>query len=767
MSWRCLTTGSRFGLAVVLGLWLTAAWGGSESFTVADIELVGLQRIAPGTVFSYLPIDVGDTFTVAEGPTLIRAVFKTGFFDDVALYRRGEVLVIAVKERPAIDEVTIDGNRDIPKESLTEALGQIGLVKGRVFERSVLDRVQRELRQQYFARGKYNVTIKTRVEPLVRNRVKIVITIDEGPVARIRQVAIIGNRAFDDATLLRLLDSGLPGAVALFSQRDRYDKQRLAGDLERLRSFYLDRGYLKFAIVSTQVAISPDKRNIYVTINLDEGPQYRVSAIALAGRLIAPEAELRGLIDVEVGEWFSRAKVTAAIEAITMRLGDDGFAFAHVNPIPEIDEGRREVALTLFVDPGQRVYVRRIEFFGNERTRDLTLRRELRQMEAAWYATAKIERSKTRLQRLSFIEQVEVETQRVPGTDDQVDLHFTVTERQSGELMAGIGFSQSQGIILNGSVTQRNFRGEGKELSISANRSTVSTLYSLAYTNPYFTVDGVSRSLRLYYRKTDADELGITSYSVDRFGGGMSFGIPLSEFDSFRPGLEYSYVYIDTGADAATEVLDFLAANGNGYHTVTLDTALIHDTRDRVIFPRRGTRQRLGFELALPGLDLQFYKTSYQLEWHFPLLTRSALSLRGEVAYGQRYGQTTALPFFEKFFGGGIYSVRGYEDNSLGPRDSNNDPFGGNLRTEGSAAIFFPPPFAPDNDSVRMSLFYDFGNVYASVDDLTAASLRTSLGIGLTWLSPIGALTFSLAKALNDQEKDELQTFQFSIGSTF
>lgn len=750
-----------------LGLLLLGGSAWSATFEVADIEVVGLQRIAPGTVFTYLPVEVGDRFDTDKSAQVVREVFKTGFFEDVVLRRRGETLVLEVSERPAIAEVTVEGNKDIPQESLDQVLQQIGLVKGRVFDRLVLDRMQRQLREQYFARGKYNVEIETSIEKLVRNRVRIAIDIDEGPVARIRRVSIVGNEAFDDSTLLKLMDSGLPGALALFSQRDRYAKQKLSGDLERIRSFYLDRGFLKFDIASTQVSITPDKRDIHITINVSEGPRYRISDVRLAGNLIVPEAELRELIEFSPGEWFSRSKITAAADAIATRLGDDGFAFANVNPVPKVDEEAREVALTLFVDPGQRVYVRRINFFGNERTRDHTLRREMRQMESGWYATSKIERSKTRLQRLSFIESVDVETQRVPGTDDQVDLNFTVSERQSGELMAGIGFSQSQGIILNGSVTQRNFRGEGKELSVTVNRSTVTTEYSIAYTNPYYTVDGISRSLRLFYRETDADELGITSYSVDRFGAGLGFGIPLTEFDSIRPRLDYSNISVDTGSDTAAEVGDFLRANGNGYNVLSLDLALVHDTRDRTVFPTRGNRQRLGGELSLPGMDLQFYKARYELEQFFPLYKRISLSLRGEVAYGNRYGQTTDLPFFEKYFGGGIYSVRGYEDNSLGPRDSTDDPFGGNLRTEGSVGIFFPPPFATDSEGVRMSTFYDFGNVYGRAEDFSFKSLRTSVGVGITWLSPIGALTFSLAKALNDREDDELQTFQFSIGATF
>ncbi len=759
----------RVGFALCTGLWLVwlAEVAVADVFRVADIEILGLQRIAPGTVFTYLPVDVGDEFDTADTAQAIRAVFKTGFFEDVALYRNGNVLVLEVVERPAIAEVNIDGNRDIPKEALEEALQQIGLVKGRVFDRMVLDRMQRELQQQYFARGKYNLKIDTEIQPLVRNRVKIAIDIEEGPVARIRQVSIVGNHAFTDETLLALMESGLPGPLALFSQRDRYAKQKLAGDLERIRSYYLDRGYLKFDITSTQVSITPDKRSMHITINIEEGERYRVSDVQLAGEFVAPEAELRALVDVQPGDWFSRSAITEATEAITTRLGDDGFAFANVNPVPDIDDANLTVRLTLFVDPGQRVYVRRINFFGNEQTRDVTLRRELRQMEAGWYATSKIERSKIRIQRLSFIENVDVETQRVPGSDDQVDLNFTVTERQSGELMAGIGFSQAQGIMLNGSVTQRNFRGEGKELSVSVNRSTVTTLYSIAYTNPYFTVDGISRGLRLFYRETDADELGISSYSVDRFGAGLSFGVPLSEYDRFRPSLDYSYIHIDTGTDTATEVLEFLEDNGNGYNVLSLDFALVHDTRDRTVFATRGNRQQLGFEFALPGLDLQYYKALYQFEQLFPVQGRLSVSLRSELAYGNRYGNTSDLPFFEKYFAGGINSVRGYEDNSLGPLDSTGDPFGGNLRTEGSIALVIPPPFAPESESVRMSLFYDFGNVFAGAGDFSIDALRTSLGVGMTWLSPIGALTFSLAKALNDRDEDELQTFQFSVGATF
>jgi len=755
----------RAALALLIALWTSATV--AETFQVEDIKVVGLERISAGTVFTYLPVQVGERFDTQRTPEVIRALYKTGFFEDVELRRRNNVLVVSVVERPAIAEVEVTGNDDIGDEQLDQALRQVGLVKGRVFNRSVLERMERELRQQYFARGKYNVRIDTQVKELARNRVAVAIDISEGQVAKIRKVTIVGNDAYDDETLLDQLDSGVPAPWAVFSSRDEYSKQKLSSDLETLKSHYLDHGYLNFNIESTQVSMTPDKKELYITINVDEGERFRVSKVKLAGDLILPEGELRELVPMESGEIFSRAEVTEAVQAISERLGDRGYAFANVNPVPEVDEEANEVALTLFVDPGQRVYVRRINFHGNDQTKDEVLRREMRQMESAWYATSKIDRSKVRIQRLSYVESVDIETRRVAGQNDQVDLDVTVTERRSGQLVVGAGFSQSQGLLLNLNVSQNNFLGEGKRLSVDVNTSSVNTIYSLSYNNPYYTIDGISRGFRLFYRETDAEELDISEYSTDRAGARVNFGIPLTEYDTFRPEVGAESIKVDASDSAAVEVTDFLDENGDSFTVLPLEADVVHDTRNRTVFPDKGNLQRLGTEIAVPVGDLRYYKLDYRNQLYLPLTEDFILSLNGELSYGDSYAETSDLPFFEKFFAGGINSVRGYEANSLGPEDSTGDPFGGNFRTIGSAEVLFPMPFAPDTRSLRMGAFVDAGNVFVDYDQFAFGELRASAGVSMSWLSPVGALTFSLAKALNAEAGDETQVFQFTVGASF
>ena len=748
-------------------LWLALGTAWAESFVVSDIEVEGLQRISAGTVFTYLPVKVGQTFDENEGPKVVRALYATGFFEDVQLRRRGDVLIVVVTERPSIAEITFEGNDDVPSDQLEEVLKQVGIAKGRVFNRSVLDRLQRELEQQYFARGKYNVKIDTTVDKLPRNRVDIAIKISEGQVAKIREVTIVGSGDYSEEDLLDKLDSGVPGPLAIASSRDEYSKQKLAGDLERLRSVYLDTGYVHFNIDSTQVAITPDKKDIFVTINIDEGEQYNISEVKLAGNLVLPEEEIQQLITVRAGDIFSRKKVTDTTTAITRRLGDEGYAFANVNAIPEIDEQNREIGLTLFVDPGQRVYVRRINFIGNYKTRDEVFRREMRQMESSWYSTSDIDRSKTRIQRLVYVESVNVETKRVPGADDQVDLDVTVVERLAGSFVIGAGYSQGQGVLFNMSLSQDNFMGTGKRVSVAVNNSQVNQIYSLSYTNPYYTVDGVSRGFTVFYRKTNTDKADVTRYNTNRYGANINYGIPLSEYDTGRLTFGYDKTKMIIGDSAATELHDFVDLYGDRYNTFSVEGGLTHDTRDRVIFPTSGNLQRLSLETSVPGSDLEYWRSTYSNKQHFRLYETGTLSLEGEVSYGEGYGSTYDLPFFEKYYAGGIRSLRGYKTNSLGPLDSNGDPYGGNFRVLGGAEFTFLPPGMEDVSSFRMSLFLDAGNVYADYQAFDANDIRTSAGVSAAWLSPVGPLTFSLAKALNDKPGDKLEVFQFSLGAGF
>lgn len=732
-----------------------------------DIRLEGLQRIAAGTVFNYLPVKVGETMDDTHASEAIRALFQTGFFSDVRLEREGDVLVVFVTERPAISSIKITGNKDIDTDQLIKALKEQGLGDGLTFDRALLDRAEQELRRQYFSRGKYGVEISATATPLERNRVGIAIDISEGRAARIREINIIGNDTFDDEDLLADFQSGITGTFSFYTGDDQYSKQKLSADLETLRSFYLDRGYINFSISSTQVSITPDKKDIYITINVVEGDKFTVKDVKLAGDLVLSEAELGALVTVKPGEIFSRKSATDTTTKLIERLGDEGYAFANVNAIPEIDQTDRQVGLTFFVDPGKRVYVRRINVAGNTKTRDEVLRREMRQLESAWISTEKVKRSRVRLDKLSYFEEVNVETPAVPGTTDQVDVNFTVVEKPSGNLLAGLGFSQSQGIIFNTSIKQDNFLGSGKHVSAAFNNSRVNTVYSFAYTNPYHTPDGISRGFSLFYRTTDASNANISNYSTDVQGAFVNYGIPLNEYDSVRLSAGYEGTSIQTGTQTPTEYTDFLDAAGREeFATIKLTGGWSHDTRNRAVFADEGMFQNLSAEVTAPGTNLEFYKVRYRHLLLYPLAKYWTLSLNGDVGYGKSFGDTPELPFFENFFAGGSRSVRGFKDNTLGPRGSNDRPLGGNLKVVGNAEVFFPVPFVRDSKSVRLSFFVDIGNVYGD-EGFEASELRYSSGLSAVWLSPLGPLTVSVAKPLNSGPEDDEQSFQFTLGSLF
>jgi len=754
-------------LSILLGITLAGPAWAFEPFVIKDIRVEGLQRIAPGTVFNYLPVRVGEKLTEQGSASAIRALFRTGFFKNVALERQGNVLVVKVEERPAISSIKISGNKDIKTDELMKSLKHIGLAQGRVFDRSLLDRVVQELRRQYFARGKYGVKIDTSVTPLERNRVAISIKVTEGQVAKIRQINIVGNHVFSDKELLKHFKLSTPTLFSFYTKNDQYSKQKLAGDLESLRSFYLDRGYINFSIDSTQVSITPDKRGIYITINVTEGKQYRIKKVKLAGNLVVPAKKLFPLVEVNRGDIFSRKKVSDTVSAITKKLGDYGYAFANVNTIPDVDKKTQEVTLTLFVDPGKRVYVRRINFSGNTRTRDDVLRREMRQMEAGWFSTAKVQRSRTRLERLGYFKDVNVQTPAVPGTNDQVDVNYSVTEQPSGNLMLGVGYGQTSGFLVNASVSQNNFLGTGKRVSIAFNNSSINRVYSVSYTNPYYTINGVSRGVGLYYRTTDAAAANLANYTTDTYGGHLTYGIPISEDNTIHAGFGYENLKLATTTYSPTQVFDFIDQYGRRFSTLTLNASWAHDTRNRAVLADRGMLQRFSLEAAVPTGGLEYYKLSYDNETYVPLTQALTLSLSAKVGYGNGYGKFSKLPFFENYYAGGVHSVRGYQDNTLGPRDSNNNPIGGSLKVTGSAAVLFPVPFAPDSKSFRLSTFFDFGNVYAKASDFKASDLRYSVGLSAIWMSPLGPLTFSVAKPLNSKPGDQTQVFQFALGSFF
>lgn len=737
-----------------------------EPFKVEDIRLEGLQRISLGAVFNYLPVKVGDEFNRKLSKQAIRALYKTGFFKDVRLEREGNILVVFVAERPAISDITIEGNSDIPTEQLEDIFKQIGLAKGKVFDRSVLDTIEQELSRQYNSLGKYAAKVETETLPLERNRVGIKIKISEGDAAEIYTINIVGNKHFTDAELLDRLQLA---DIGLFGGHEQYSKQQLAGDLEKLKSYYQDRGFINFDINSTQVSLTPDKRDVYVTINIKEGKQYSVSDISLAGDRIISDKEIFELLSLKAGDIFSRKEVSESRSRISDRLAEEGYAFANVNIIPELDKKERTVKLTVFIDPGKRIYVRRINVIGNTRTRDEVVRRELRQMEGDWLSSKNVSISRQRLDRLGYFEQVNVETPSVPGSNDQVDVNYTLTERPTGNLSAGIGYSDTNGALVNFSVTEENFLGTGKRLGISIDNSSVTKSYNFNYTNPYYTPDGVSRGFSVYFKEVDAEEADLSSFTSNSKGLTMNFGIPLTEVTSARFGVGVDNTEIILGSiDVSQDMLDFVNENGNVYDTYKLTGSWNRDTRNRRIMADRGTMTSISTEIAAPGGDIEFYKLNFRHLHYIPISKNTTLSLNANLGYGSGYGETTELPPFERYYAGGTRSVRGYDGSSLGPKDPiTNDPVGGDVKIVANAELILPSPFDEESKSTRLALFLDGGYVYPSSDEIDLGEMRYSAGVGLLWITPVGAMRFSYAFPVNDKEGDETQNFQFSLGSPF
>jgi len=747
-----------------------------ERFVIEDIRVQGLRRLSPGTVFNALPVKIGDEFDEGRSGDAIRALFKTGLFRDVRIERDGDVLIVIVSERETLSQISITGNSDIKTEDLLTALKPIGFAEGEVFDRSVLDRVEQELRRQYFSQGKYGVEIKSLVESLGGNRVAVGITIKEGRAAKIKSINMVGNKAYGDDDLVKQFELTTPTLISFFTKSDQYSKQKLAGDLESLRSYYLDRGYINFSIDSTQVAITPDKSEVYITINVTEGDRYRLASVKLAGDLIVPADDLFPLVATKRGDIFSRKAVTQTSTNLSDRLGDEGYAFANVNPVPEIDNAGKTVALTYFIDPGKRAYVRRINFAGNTKTRDEVLRREMRQLEGGWFSTSKVNRSKARLQKLGYFEEVNVETPAVPDTPDQVDTNFAVTERPSGNLLFGLGFSQTQGLILNASVVQDNFLGSGNRVNFAFNNSEVNRVFALGYTNPYFTVDGISQGFDLSYRETDAARGNISRYDSKVASAGVQFGIPVSEFNFLNLGMSYERTKIDANcttpgrtAQQICDCIDPVNGNGDSFDEIQLTGSFAYDTRNKALLPDRGAFQRFRTQVSVPGPELQYYKVDYDTRWFYPLTEDYVLALQGQVGYGDGYGDTDTLPFFENFYAGGPRTVRGYKENTLGPKDDTEQrrALGGNFLLVGNADVILPVPFLQDLKSVRVTAFVDAGNVYGQDESIDLGKLRYSAGISGLWVSPFGVLTVSVAQPFNDQDDDDIQPFQFTFGTNF
>ena len=772
----------RLSLILILVNCLGMAAAHADAFVVSEIKIEGLQRIPDGTLLNYMPIVVGDPIDDNQVTYAISELYKTGFFANVQFFRDGDVLLVRVKERPSIADVEFTGNSDIDDDALKDALLNIGVTRGQIYNRSLLEKLTLELERVYFSQGKYGVKIKTEVTDLDQNRVDIDITISEGQVALIKHINIIGNEAYDDETLLDELESGVPSSWALFSSADEYSKPKLNGDLEKIRSYYLDRGYIRFTIESTQVSITPDKQDIYITVNVSEGDRYKISSSKLTGELVVNRQTMESQIFTRQGMYFSRSLMTGSKKRLEDQMGRIGYAFSEVKVTPDIDDESKEVALTYFAIPGEKVYVRRIDIFGNDTTQDQVFRREMRLMEGSILASDLLERSKTRIQRLPYVETVSVDTVPVPGSSTQVDLKVKVEEKLAGSFNIGAGFSQTQGLIFNVGLTQENLFGTGKRLALNVNTDRANTIYSGSYTNPYYTIDGISRTVSVSFRDRDATEELINNFQTNSGDLNISYGVPLSEFNTLSLGYGFSHIkIIPSTINPSVDVTLFLAENDGEtrFNSFTLNTSFSHDTRNRTVFANAGTQQTIGMNMTVPGSDLEYYKISYITNTYIGVTSATTLLLRSNLAYGDGYGKTRALPFFERYFAGGIRTVRGYESNSLGPRDPvSGFAVGGNLRVTGGADYIFPIPFVEKPpSSLRLSLFLDIGNVYLNNfhtydaepgdNGFQVDQLRSSYGASLVWISPIGPLRFSYAETINDVPGDDLRAFQFSIGSFF
>jgi len=737
-----------------------------EPFVIEDIRVEGLQRIAAGTVFNYLPLQVGDELTPRKSASAVKMLFKTGFFKDVRLEQEGRVLLVSVIERPAIADITIEGNKVIKTEDLKEGLKGIGLAEGRVLDRALLDKIEAELRRQYLGMGRYGVEIETTITPLERNRSAVRIEVSEGESARIRQISLIGNQAFEREDLLDLFELSTGNWLSFFTKNDRYSRQKLSGDLESLRSWYLDRGYINFEIDSAQVTITPDKQEIYITINMREGNRYTIGSVTLDGKMVVPAEELQEKVTLESGEVFSRKGIVAVNDGLTDRLGEDGYAFANINVVPKLNEESHTVDLTFFVDPGNRVYVNRVNIQGNTKTQDLVIRREMRQYEGSRYSNKEVERSQTRIRKLGYFEGVQVETVPVAGTTDQVDLNYQVEEKSTGSMMLGMGYSQTQGMVLSTNLKQDNFMGSGKQVDFELNTSDTSTAYGVGYRDPYLTQDGVSLGVGAHYRKQSSSS-AVSSYSYDSLSANFDVGLPTSEYERLFIGFEPQKMDNAICGTATTdnECATFLAAEGTSFNVLEFNSSWSRDSRNRALFPDEGGYQRFYAELGAPG-GIEYYKAGYRHDQFFALTEDYTLLLKGEVGVGDGYGDQGTLPFFNRYYAGGESSVRGFQGNSIGPSDSSGNAVGGNLKGVANAEVILPIPFLEDVKSTRISGFMDLGTVANSTSGLSD-ELRASTGVTAKWISPVGPLTFSWAKPLKKKTGDDLESFQFRLGQMF
>ncbi len=767
-----------------------------EPFTVKDIRVEGIQRTEAGTVFSYLPVRVGDTFNDEKAAAAIKALYATGFFKDVRIEAEGEVLVVAVEERPAIASVDFSGTKEFDKDTLRKSLKELGLGESRILDKSLVDRSEQELKRQYLSRGLYGVKITTTITPIERNRVNVSFDVDEGEVARIRQIKIIGSKAFKERELIGQLKMSTPSWFTWYSKADQYSKQKLAGDIEALRSFYLNRGFLEMQVESTQVSISPDKKNIFITVNINEGKKYTITGIKLEGEMLGRESELASLVALKAGDAYSGEKMNESTKKISERMGVFGYAFANVNAVPEINRDKAEVAFTIFVDPGKRVYVRKINVGGNDRTRDTVIRREFRQLESAWYDGDKIKLSRERLGRLGFFTDTNIDTVEVPGTPDQVDLDVKVKEKPTGAIMFGAGFSSAEKLTLSGSINQANAFGSGNNIGINVNTSRIFRTIAISHTNPYFTEDGVSRTVDVFYRTSRPPiYLSTIDYKIVTKGATVNFGVPFTEFDRVFFGAGYEDTTVNTYEDSPARYRRFVAEN-NGLvfddadttptaaepntgvgsartQAIPLTAAWQRDNRDSALIPTKGRYRRASFELSFAGTS-RYYRGTYQEQYFWPVTDSITLALNAEANHGEGLAGDP-YPVFKNYYAGGIGSVRGFAAGSLnvsGTRVTTTGyrlPIGGSTRLIGNVELQMPFPGTGVDRSLRWFTFLDAGQVWNPSDSeaFNLANLRYSTGIGLSWISPVGPLKLSLAYPINAKSGDYVQRFQFQLGTGF
>lgn len=741
-----------------------AAWA-VDPFTVSDIRIEGLQRVEPGTVFASLPVRVGDTYNDEKGSGAINALFSLGLFKDVRLETNGNVLVVVVEERPTVAEVEFVGTKEFDKDTLKKAMRDVGLVEGRPFDKALADRAEQELKRQYINKSLYGAEIVTTVTPIERNRVNLTFSVTEGDAAKIKEINIVGNKAFSASTLKGQFDLDTGGWLSWYTKSDRYARNKLNADLEALRAYYLSRGYLEFRIDSTQVAISPDKEDISVTINVTEGERFVVSNVKLEGNYLDKDDEFKSLVTIKPGEAFNADAVAQTTKAFTDYFGNFGYAFARVESRPEIDRATNQVTLVLQADPSRRAYVRKINISGNNKTRDEVLRREFRQLESSWYDGDKIKLSRDRVDRLGYFTDVNVEIQEVAGSPDQVDLMVSMVEKPTGSLTLGAGFSSAEKVSLSFGIKQENVFGSGNYLGIDVNTSKYNRTLVLSTTNPYFTQDGISRTLDLYHRSSKPYQDQGGNYELVTQGASVRFGVPFSETDTvfFGGGLERTT--IKPGTNMPAVYLAYAEEFGYTSLAVPLTIGWSRDSRDSALVPNSGLYQRLNTEWSVAG-DARYLRANYQIQQYIPLNKQFTLAFNGEAGWGKGLnGQP--FPVFKNFYSGGLGSVRGFDQGTLGPRDVTGSSIGGPKKITLNAEVIAPFPGAGNDRTLRIFAFTDVGNVFGEDQKLTVSDLRASVGVGLSWISPIGPLRIAFANPLRKQAGDRIQKLQFQIGTSF